>query len=132
MAFEGEYKDGKKWNGKGYDNKNNIIYELNDGKGIFKIYDYYRDMIDFEGEYINGEINGKGKKYFYGNLRFEGEFFKRQKIRGKEFDSSGKLIFEGEYLNDDGPEAEPFDSINNTQKNEYLSENRCKGKEYDI
>ena len=25
-----------------------------------------------------------------------------------------------------------FDSINNnTQKNEYLSENRCKGKEYD-
>ena len=43
-----------------------------------------------------------------------------------------KLIFEGEYLNDDGPEAEPFDSINNTQKNEYLSENRCKGKEYDI
>jgi len=130
LAFEGEYKDGKKWNGKGYDNKNNVIYELNEGKGIFKIYDYYRDMIYFEGEYINGEINGKGKKYFNGNLQFEGEYFKRQKIKGKEFDSSGKVIFEGEYLNDDGPEAEPFDSINNnTQKNEYLSENRCKGKE---
>ena len=63
LAFEGEYKDGKKWNGKGYDIKNNVIYELIDGNGIFKKYDYYNNFITFEGEYLNGEINGKGKEY---------------------------------------------------------------------
>ena len=30
--FEGEYLNDKKWVGKGYDLKNNIIYELKKGK----------------------------------------------------------------------------------------------------
>ena len=30
--FEGEYLNDKKWDGKGYDLKNNIIYELKKGK----------------------------------------------------------------------------------------------------
>ncbi len=34
-------------------------------------------MLKFEGEYLNGIKNGKGK----------------------EFDTKGKIIFEGEYLN---------------------------------
>ena len=28
LKFEGEYFNDKKWNGKGYDDNNNIIYEL--------------------------------------------------------------------------------------------------------
>ena len=28
LEFEGEYKNGLRWNGKGFDNHNNIIYEL--------------------------------------------------------------------------------------------------------
>ena len=29
----------------------------------------------FEGEYLNGKKNGKGKEYYYnGNLKFEGKY----------------------------------------------------------
>ena len=35
----------------------------------------------FEGEYLNGERNGKGKKYdWYGELEFEGEYLNGNKI----------------------------------------------------
>ena len=40
LIFEGEYKNDKKWNGKGYNSLNNIIYELKEGKGLIKEYDY--------------------------------------------------------------------------------------------
>jgi len=76
LMFEGEYKNGLKWNGKGYDGKNNIEYELNSGKGYVKEYDYYSKLV-FEGEYVNGQKNGICKEY----------------------DFDGCLIFEGEYLN---------------------------------
>ena len=43
IEFEGEYLNGKRWNGKikEYDDKGNL----------------------FEGEYLNGKRNGYGKKY---------------------------------------------------------------------
>jgi len=82
IKFEGEYLNGKKWNGK--------VYEYNsNGKLIF------------ESQYLNGRIDGKGKEYdFNGELIFEGEYFngKRWNGRGEEYDSNGELIFEGEYL----------------------------------
>ena len=46
-------------------------------KKIKKEYDSYGKLL-FEGEYLNGERNGKGKEYDY---------------------YDGELIFEGEYLN---------------------------------
>ena len=58
LIFEGEYLNGKIWNGKGYYN-NKIVYELKNGNGIIK--EYNNDDIMFEGEYKNGEKNGKGK-----------------------------------------------------------------------
>ena len=63
LLFEGEYYNDLKWNGRGYDLYNNIIYELKDGKGLVKEYDIFQDKITFEGEYINGKRNGKGKEY---------------------------------------------------------------------
>ena len=48
------------------------------------------------------EKNGKSKEYDYfdGNLIYEGEFLKGiRNGKGKEFNKEGKLIFEGEYLN---------------------------------
>ena len=41
--------------------------------------------IKFEGEYFNGEINGKVKEYNYdGKLRFEGEYINGEKMeKGK-------------------------------------------------
>ena len=123
LAFEGEYKNGLKWTGKGYDIKGNITYEINNGKGKIKEYyttelkfdgeylygkrngkgkEYYLSgRLKFEGNYINGERNGKGKEYYLsGKIIFEGEYLYGHKIKGKEYDMNGKLIFNGEYLYD--------------------------------
>ena len=59
----------------------NILYHLQNnlnlknGKGYIK--EYKNNVLIYEGEYLNGERNGKGKEY----------------------NDNGKLIFEGEYLN---------------------------------
>ena len=60
-------------------------------------------MIIFEREYLNGERNGKGKKYDDdGKLIFEGEYLNGKIWNGKrkEYNYNGKLIFEWEYLNE--------------------------------
>ena len=59
LMFDGEYLNEKKWNGRGFDNKNNLIYELKNGKGFIKAVNDINKII-FEGEYPNG----KGKEYF--------------------------------------------------------------------
>ena len=61
LEFEGEYLFNKKWNGKGYDENGNIIYEIINGNGTIKEFNCYDNLI-FEGEYLNGKRNGKGKK----------------------------------------------------------------------
>ena len=74
MEFEGEYLFYKKWNGKGFDENGNIIYELINGNGKVKEYDL-DSRLEYEGEYLNGKRNGKGKEYNYnGELIFEGDF----------------------------------------------------------
>ena len=125
LKFEGEYLNGKKWNGKGYNIDGNLEFELKNGNG--KVKKYYDDgKLKFEGEYLNGEKNGYGSEKLFRDLFiFEGEYkngkkwngklneyfdhnvikFKGQLINGektgagKEYDQDGNLIFEGEYLN---------------------------------
>ena len=59
-----------------------VVYDKN---GIAKEYGIYDDKLKFEGEYLNGERNGKGKEY----------------------DDNGKLEYEGEYLfNENGMEKD--------------------------
>ncbi len=132
IKFEGQYLKGLKWNGKGYDTRNNISYELKEGTGIIKEYYDYGDL-KFEGELLNGKKHGKGKEYLYhyGPLEFdyypyfpsgsgynedkylvigffsvglfnsyEGEYLNGLRNgKGKEFYINGKIKFEGEYLN---------------------------------
>ena len=52
--------------------RRHIIYESN---GIAKEYHNDEKLI-FEGEYLNGKRNGKGKEYYWNkdNLKFEGEY----------------------------------------------------------
>ena len=104
-----------RWNGKGFNLKGNEEYEIKTGKGWIKEYSHLYGFLKFEGDYINGERNGKGKEYdFYtGKLLFEGEYLNgKRNGKGREYDyHTGKLEFEGEYLND---------------------ERNGKGKEYDI
>ena len=68
IIFEGEYLNGKKWNGKGKEYRTKaIIIKLIEGKG-------YMNSRFVKGEYKNEERNGKGKKYINGKLIFEGEY----------------------------------------------------------
>ena len=45
----------KKWNGKVYDERGNILYELKNGNGKVKEYDDWNNSLLFEREYINGK-----------------------------------------------------------------------------
>ena len=89
-----------------------IIYETNI-KG--KEYLGCTDDLLFEGEYLNGERNGKGKEYdCNGKLIFEGEYLNgKRNGKGKEYYSNGKLRFEGEYLNDERLTGKLYDTVGN-------------------
>ena len=135
LIFEGEYLNGKKWNGKGYLN-NKVEYELNEGKGYIK--EYYTDnkkdnkIIKFEGEYLNGERNGKGKEYDdKGYLMFEGEYLNGERNgKGKEL-----FKYEGEYLNGKrhgkGKQTIFGDDKNYIVEGEFLYNKLWTGKWYD-
>jgi len=100
LLFEGEYFNDLKWNGKGYDFFDNMQYELKDGKGLIKN-NYYDGLLDYRGEYINGEIIGKAEEYKqFCKFIFEGEFV-NGRINGKAsvFNIFHQLIFDGEYVN---------------------------------
>ena len=101
LLFIGEYLNGKKWNGNGFNKNGYWEFEIKEGKGKIKEYGFYSGKLVFEGEYRNGERNGKGKEYDYNNkIIFEGKYLDgRRNGKGKEYYSNGQLLFEGEYLN---------------------------------
>ena len=88
-----------------YFSRKYIIYETNRiGKEYYRLFNTDDDFLIFEGEYLNGQRNGKGKAYYCSRelrkLNFEGEYLNGKRIgKGKEYDLDGKLKFEGEYLN---------------------------------
>mgnify|MGYP002626993872 CR=1 FL=1 len=134
IKFEGEYLYNKRWNGKGYDKKGNVIYELKNGKGLIKEYDNYRDTLLFEGEYINGERNGKGKDYdiYNAKLKFEGEYLMgKRKGKGIEYDSEGKIKYEGEYLYDHLIKGKEFINEKLEYEGDFLFDKKWNGKGYD-
>ena len=95
---------GKRWNIIEYDNSNDtIINKLRNGKGFIKEYieDGILNILNYEGEYFNGERNGKGKEFYdEDKVKFEGEYLNGERNgKGKEYNDNGKLIFEGEYVN---------------------------------
>ena len=76
-----------------------IIYET---KKFGKEYNGCNDKLLYEGEYLKGEKNGKGRHYdLFGNLVFEGFYLNGKRWRGKncEYNRDGQLLFEVEYLN---------------------------------
>ena len=94
IKFNGIYLKGKKWNGTGYDTKNNIIYNLNNGNGIIcEYYDY--NELKFQGKIINGQKNGEGREYYSHNrLKFEGEYCNGKKWNGKGYDTKTNLVLQ--------------------------------------
>ena len=103
IMFEGEYKEGIRWNGKGYDPLEKEVYELKDGQGYVKLFtNYGRRYCYFEGEYLNGIRNGKGTCYWKGKCTpiyktFEGIFKNGEKIEGKSYHLN-VLDYEGTFL----------------------------------
>ena len=100
IIFEGEYLNGKRWNGKGkeYDGSGSLI---------------------FEGEIKNGLKNGKGTQYRNGEKIFEGEYLKGIKWNGygKEYSSKGTILYEGIYLKGKTKQDSPNLKVNKN-KNE--------------
>ena len=77
-----------------------IIYDDN-SKKTGKEYLGPNDLLVFEGEYLNGKRNGKGKEYspypYEGKLKFEGEYLYNYRLKGKEYHENGKIKYEGEF-----------------------------------
>ena len=64
ILFEGEYLNDKRWNGKGYDPFNKLIYEIKNGKGLIKEYDKYDNSgrVVFEGVIFKWKKKWKRKR----------------------------------------------------------------------
>ena len=75
--------------------------EYNNGNINGKVIEYGYDDEKFEGYYLNWKRSGFCKEYDNkGNLRFEGNYFNgKRNGKGKEYDKKGKIIYEGEYTN---------------------------------
>ena len=108
-----------------------IIYESN---GIGKEYNSYHDRLEFEGEYKNGERNGKGREYNYeGHLLFKGEY-KNGKRNGKGSEyyyNDGKIKFEGEYLYNFLFKGKLYINETLEYEGEFLFNRKYNGKWYD-
>ena len=135
LLFKGKYFNGKKWEGKEFDLKGNVIYELINGKGYVKHYNYYNNklQLEFEGEYISGEKNGKFKEYYEGRLIFEGEYKDDKKNgKGKCYNyNSGEIEFEGEFLYDWKIKGKEYVKGKLEFEGEYYFNNKYDGKGYD-
>ena len=67
---------------------------MKNGKGFLKEY-YYDKEIHYEGEYLNGDWNGKGKEYSRDEeLLFEGEFKNGKRWNGKGYYRSNNIAYE--------------------------------------
>ena len=135
LIFEGEYLNGLKWNGKGYikknENNNDISYEIINGKGYVK--EYNKGILRFEGYYLYGNKNGKGKEYSTsGKLEFEGEYINgKRNGKGRELNSEEKIEFEGEYLYGRKLKGKEYAFGKLFFKGDYLNNKRWKGEIYD-
>ena len=124
----------KKWNIKEYDKNGNIINELINGKGYMNEYNNNNNNIKiFEGEYINGLPNGKGKEYYVnGNLKFEGEYLNGYKNgKGKLYFESGDLSFEVEFLYNQPMKGKCYINKRLEYEGEFLYIRKYNGKGYD-
>ena len=99
LVFEGEYKDGQRYNGTYIVRMISKIYYFIIERGIFvqkKVEEINKNDLIYEGDCENGEgkiLNVDGK------ILFIGKFENKLKKKGKEFNENKKLIFDGEYFN---------------------------------
>ena len=134
IKFEGDYINGIKWNGIGYDQDLKVIYKLKNGRGYIKELNNFGSLI-FEGEYIYGKKTGYGKEYKDNKIIFEGIYLNNIRKRGKSY-IDDILEFEGKYLFNEKWNGKIYDIKGNAicELNNGLSEIKekyGKRKEYD-
>ena len=61
MQFKGEYINGRRYSGKGYNYNGKEVFIIKEGKGHAKEY-YFYGKLKWEGQYLNRKRNGKGKE----------------------------------------------------------------------
>ena len=118
LDFEGKYLFGKKWTGKTYDEKGNIIYQINNGIG--KAREYINDILIYEGEYIDGKRHGNCKEYLNSKLKFEGEFCGKNIIKGKENEPEGYLKFGKDFFLEKKLKEESKEYMEDNKKGSFI------------
>ena len=101
---------------------------IGERNGIGMEYKLGTNILAFEGEYLNGKRNGKGKEYYENEIiKFEGEYLNGYKIEGKGYNKKGDIIFE---LNRNGKGKEYYSDGKIKFEGEYLNGKKWKGKGY--
>ena len=131
IKFVGNYYQGRRWNGTAYDLNEQILSKFENGKGyLIDEYEFFPTQ-KYEGEYINGELNGKGKVYT-DKIIFEGEFKNRNRNgKGKRYNINGELKFEGEYLYNCKRRGKAYVNNKLEFEGEYFLNKKWNGKGYD-
>ena len=129
LIFEGKYLYGRRWDGKVYDNKNNI-YELKNGTGLIKQYDEFGNLSS-EKNYIKGKINGIEKIYSGKKVLYEIECINGILIKKKEYNKDGLLMYEYEYLYEKKIKGKDYLKGKLEYEGEYLFDRKYNGKGYD-
>ena len=152
LLFEGEYLNGIEWNGKikKYERIEPCRFRCGYGCGHgFNMFDYEDEdnseicnekikyIIKYEGEYLNGKRNGKGKEFdINGKLIYDGKYLNGEKVKQKnninDYYEEYILIFEGELLNGKIHGKVKEYGFNGKIKfeGEYLEGKKISGKEY--
>lgn len=84
-SWSGEWKDGKRWEGRGL-----LLFYDDDGKQTGGFYN---------GPFVNGEANGKGILRFADGRRFDGEFLDGNCYNGTVYDTQNQIV--DTYINGD-------------------------------
>ena len=94
------YLKGQRWNGrvKIFNKHYQYWSEIDYKNGIRKEFIEYNKLI-FEGQYLNGKRNGKGKEYYNNQLIYEGEYLNGERNgEGKEYKDYKEAIFFKKFL----------------------------------
>ena len=111
IQFEGEYINGRRWNGQTYTFNGIKEFDLINGEGYIREYNIH-GIKTYEGDIVNGVKDGFGKEFSQGKIEYEGIFKngKRENKEyeggflsgerngmGKEYDFDGNLKYDGKY-----------------------------------
>ena len=107
-------------------------YKIGGKNGNGKEYIINTNILIFEGEYLNGKRNGKGKEFYKsGKLKFEGEYLNGKRWNGNGYNKNGDIGLE---IKDGKGNIKEYDYDDNLKfEGIYLKgEKNGKGKEYNF